>query len=849
MFDADGKVALWNQRYIDLYGLSTNVVREGCTFLELMKHREALGTISGDVEENYQRVLKSLEKGETWRFNHALSDGRVIQAVNRPLAEGGWVSTHEDITERQRTQARLDEQKLQLDTAVDNMAQGLLMFDADLRMVLWNQRYIDMYGLSSSVVREGCTFLELMKHREELGTISGDAESNVQRVRVRLAEGKPWSFIHGLSDGRSVQTVNRPLADGGWVSTHDDITERQQAEAKIREQKLQLDAAVGNITQGLVMFDADQRLVLWNQHYVDMYGMSPDIVKAGCNHLDLLEHRKELGIIPDDPKARHQYQLASLEKGKPWRYVLDLPDGRFIRVINRPMADGGWVSTHEDITERQQAESKIREQKLQLDTAVDNIVQGLVMFDADECLILWNQRYVEMYGLSHDIVRVGCSSLELMKHRKDLGVFVEEPEEHRQRRSAHLAEKKPWSFVFELPDGRSIQVVHRLVTGGGWVSTHEDISERKHAEVKISEQKLQLDTAVDNMAQGLLMFDASDRLALWNQRYIDMYGVSPSVLREGCTHLELLEHRKELGTIAGDPEERRQGHLARLAEGKPWRSVNDLPDGRSIQAVNRAHAEGGWVSTHEDITERRQNEAERQLADAKIREQKLQLDTAVDNLVQGLVMFGADERVILVNQRMIEMYGFSPSIIKEGCTHLEMLEHRKELGVFTGDPQEQRRLRLAQLAEGVPWISVRALPDGRNIQIAHRPLAGGGWLSTHEDITERQQAEAKIREQKLQLDAAVDNMAQGLVMFDANERVVLVNQRYIEIYRLSPDTVKAGRTHLELVKHRKELGTFAGDPEAHRHQLLAQLAEGKPWDRIVKLPDGRSIQICTPSLG
>ena len=836
MFDAEGNVVLWNQRYIEIYGLSPSVVREGCTFLELMKHREELGTISGDVEENYQRVLQSLAKGETWRFNHALADGRVVQAVNRPLAEGGWVSTHEDITERQRIQARLDEQKLQLDTAVENMAQGLLMFDADARIVLWNKRYIDMYGVSPSVVREGCTFFELMKHREELGTISGDAEENYHRVLTRLAEGKPWSFTHVLFDGRSVQTVNRPMADGGWVSTHDDVTERQRAEFKNREQKLQLDAAVGNMTQGLVMFGADQRLVLWNQHYIDMYGMSPDIVKAGCSHLDLLEHRKELGILPDDPKVRRQYQLDRLAEGEPWSYVLDLPDGRFIRVVNHPMADGGWVSTHQDITERQQAEAKIREQKLQLDTAVDNMVQGLLLFDADGRVVLVNQRYIEMYGLSSTVVKVGCSDIELIKHRKEMGVISGDPEARLQDNRARSAEGKPWSRLLELPDGRTIQVVHGPLADGGRLSTHEDITERQRVEARNREQNLQLDAAVSNMVQGLVMFGADSRLVLVNQRYIDMYGLSPNIVKVGCSNLELFEYRKEMGVFTDDPEAYRQEIVARHAEGKPWSRVVELPDGRSIQVVHQPLADGGRLSTHEDITERRQ-------AEATIHEQKLQLDIAVDNLVQGLVMFDANRRVVLVNRRYIEMYGLSSDIVKPGCSNYELLDHKTEMGALIGDPEIRRQTHITHLEAGKPWGAVREFPDGRTIKEAHRPLADGGWISTHEDITERQQAEAKVSEQKLQLDAAVDNMVQGLVMFDTDDRVILVNRRYIQLYGLSPDIAKVGCLARDLMDHRKEMGTFPDDPEAFRRDHLARFIKDGPWNRIIELSDGRTIQI------
>ncbi len=66
-------------------------------------------------------------------------------------------------------------------------------------------------------------------------------------------------------------------------------------------------------------------------------------------------------------------------------------------------------------------------------------------------------------------------------------------------------------------------------------------------------------------------------------------------------------------------------------------------------------------------------------------------------------------------------------------------------------------------------------------------MPGGGWVTTHEDVTERRHAEEQVREQKLQMDAALNNISQGLVMFDADTRLVLCNRRYLELYRLSAE--------------------------------------------------------------
>ena len=128
-------------------------------------------------------------------------------------------------------QQRLMLEKQRLDTAVNNMTQGLLLFDSARRLVICNQRYIDMYGLSREVVKPGCSFREVIAHRKDTGTFVGDIDQYTSVVLRDIAIRN--SMIIETPDGRSIQITNEPLADGGWVATHEDITERRRAEARI----------------------------------------------------------------------------------------------------------------------------------------------------------------------------------------------------------------------------------------------------------------------------------------------------------------------------------------------------------------------------------------------------------------------------------------------------------------------------------------------------------------------------------------------------------------------------------------------------------------------------------------
>ena len=115
----------------------------------------------------------------------------------------------------------------QLATALNNMTQGLCMFDGSARIVVLNQRYRDMYKLSPEIVKPGCTLRRLIQHRKETGLFTGDVEKYCREILDGVAEGKTTTFYVPTND-RVIRAVNHPKPSGGWVVTHEDVTEHQR---------------------------------------------------------------------------------------------------------------------------------------------------------------------------------------------------------------------------------------------------------------------------------------------------------------------------------------------------------------------------------------------------------------------------------------------------------------------------------------------------------------------------------------------------------------------------------------------------------------------------------------------
>jgi diguanylate cyclase (GGDEF)-like protein len=132
-----------------------------------------------------------------------------------------------------------------------------------------------------------------------------------------------------------------------------------QVGKKFREKNLQRDTALENMSQGLVMFDSAARLVMCNDRYRQIYNMSPVLTQPGCAVLDLLKSRVANGTFSGNPEKYVGGLLASIAKGETAKQEVETGDGRIISVVNQPMVDGGWIATHEDITERRRTEAII----------------------------------------------------------------------------------------------------------------------------------------------------------------------------------------------------------------------------------------------------------------------------------------------------------------------------------------------------------------------------------------------------------------------------------------------------------------------------------------------------------
>ena len=183
---------------------------------------------------------------------------------------------------------------------------------------------------------------------------------------------------------------------------------------KLASQNMQLDAALNNMIQGLCMFDAQNRLLVWNERYRTMYSIDPRRIWRGATVRDLLDARIAAGTFPLDPGRYDDELRAALKQGKTFTLNVELNDGRIIDVVNQPIKGGGWVATHEDITERRKAERELDHTRSFLNTIIENVPSPIIVKGAQDLRYRLINRAAEQYLGVDRHTMLGKRAIEVM---------------------------------------------------------------------------------------------------------------------------------------------------------------------------------------------------------------------------------------------------------------------------------------------------------------------------------------------------------------------------------------------------------------------------------------------------
>lgn len=204
------------------------------------------------------------------------------------LAAGSYETLEREL---QATIKDLEAQALRYETAINNISQGICFFDTDERLILSNRRYAEIYRIAPEQLQAGLTLSELVERRLAAGTSSMAADAYLALARSVNSGTTSRIWTAKLADGRTIKVCHQPMPGGGWVSTHEDITELA-ASRQIADERISLQTLIDWVPDYLWVKDTESRFIVANRALALDSGRDKTSDMIGLTDFDL--HAPEL---------------------------------------------------------------------------------------------------------------------------------------------------------------------------------------------------------------------------------------------------------------------------------------------------------------------------------------------------------------------------------------------------------------------------------------------------------------------------------------------------------------------------------------------------------------------------
>ncbi|MEL7468289.1 MAG: PAS-domain containing protein [Pseudomonadota bacterium] len=389
-----------------------------------------------------------------------------------------------------------------LHSIIDSTNAGLAIYDVDLNLVYRNDRYVELCNYTEGEAVQGQNLKTLARiSMEKSGFERSVIDDQIERGLERLRSTSGFKFQFKTQDG-SLISVHRHVLENDYVAESvqclevgSDFSERNRLEVMVEAARTRMAHAFESMADGFAIFDSEDRLTVYNKKYVDLNSHIADVIAPGMSYEEMLRIGMERNGYETNGLSIEEFITWRLEKHRnpEESYDLLMHDGRWVRVQERRTHDGGIVGTRSDITELKRREAEIlrvtnelRRKNLMFDTALNNMTQGLCMFDADQNLIVTNRRYLEMYRFSADVVKPGIKLNEIMEYSVSIGNYTkEDADKAKAERPDHAKLRQRATLKQRLRDGRVIAVMHEPMHNGSSIATYQDITDHERQELEL----------------------------------------------------------------------------------------------------------------------------------------------------------------------------------------------------------------------------------------------------------------------------------------------------------------------------------------------------------------------------
>jgi PAS domain S-box-containing protein len=580
----------------------------------LGRRREDLRIASTDPIENEQwdRYLRCVEQHQPFtdfEYRVMIQDEkeRIFRTSGKPYFgnEGeflGYRGTSFDVTDAFKERQSLQRAHELIYTATALLNNGFVLFDADDRMMMCNDRYRQLYAEIEEKLEPGVAFDEIAAaYADSQSFANAEAKRIWIRKRIDRYRNPSAAFDQKLKDGTWVRIIDQKLPGGGTVGLRVDITE-----AKRIEEELEQAQSIANI--GSFRWDLNiGKMISCSAGFARIHGKNME-------DLNLPEQNMLVAIHADDQEQVAQVYAKAKETDGLYeaRYRIVRPDGEIRHIIERGDTS---VRSDDNVMERlgtlqDVTASRLIEEELENAQRIAHV--GSWRWDiVKDRLISCSQEYANIFGVPLD--RIGTyleHQLEQALHpddREHVIKFLQHPD---QEMSSYEIE-----YRIIRPDGQIRNIIERgeptQIKNGVILEQQgsvQDVTERIEEQSEKLRNEEMLEAAIENVPGGFLMVNADGYIERFNRKFFDLYPQQQFFINEGVTFDRFLRHGVDMHVYQDaldDPEgwlqQRLERHHAESIE-----FIDRLSDGRSIQIGLRHLPNGIRVGIHVDVTELQQ---------------------------------------------------------------------------------------------------------------------------------------------------------------------------------------------------------------------------------------------------
>lgn len=748
VYDENLTIVAANTLAADLLDVPPEMVAPGAHWEDFVRHSAERGDYGDvDVEARIAEIIGYARCHEPYMTTRTRPDGAILEIHGRPI-ENGFVTRFHDVTEQHRKEAALRDvtQSRERYQRFFELTDDLLgIAGSDGRLHTINDRWAQTLQCDADSIT-GAPLATLI-HEDEREDVEHALEHLLAgesgtrfKARLLVEDKEPrWTDWHVTSDQAGQLFCAVRDVDEDWRRQNELENTRKVAEtakADSAEAEQLLNQAVEALPDGFILFDDQDRIVMFNEKYREFFEFMPPLDEArGMLFEDIVRRGCEAGFydlgddIGSDEFVALMQEMHRGDEGH--SFEMDTAAGRCFRIIDRRLPDGRTVGIRTDITELKRVERRLRD-------AVESLTDGFVFFDENDELAIFNTSWAADFGEVGSQLKVGMQFEEVMRLLAESGRLPESQgrvdEWVREQMELH---KKEVDFERYFEDGRVVRVSRRKTEEGGAVAIRSDITAIRKAELRLSD-------AIESLNDGFLLWDRDDRLVMANEAYYRFHEDIADKVKIGMTFEELMTLVYDGRVANGEqgPEHQAEWYAERLARHQNTTGSFEQThhDGTVLRITERPTREGGIVTILAEITDLKQ--AETRLWDA------------IETIQDGFILCDADDKIVITNQAFRNSVSVAASSCDPGTPFEELVRAMTEAGVndgAVGREEEWIANRMEQHRNPSGDAEIRKVA-GRHMLVTERRTSDGGIVAVRIDVSELKQKEEQLEQTVAELE-------------------------------------------------------------------------------------------------